>query len=376
MKLVYISQLRLPTQNAHGLQIMKMCESFSSNGIEVELLVPWRFNKIKDNYFSFYRLKENFKIIKIPAIDLYFLRILPEKISAFILLFSFFIFTKIYLLFNRFDLVYTREIFWSFFSSNFVFEAHNFPQKIGRLYRWLFKRVRLLVVLNSYLKNNFLKEGFSEDKILISPDAVDKDFFLNISDKMNERKSLGLPLNKKIILYSGNFYDWKGVDTFAHSIRILPIDLFFVIVGGTKQSDLERIRGILVDQKNVLILGHVPHSEIPKYIFSADILVLPNSAKQDISSFYTSPLKLFEYMAVGRPIVASDLPSLREVLDESSCVFFEPDNPESLAEKVKILLSDSSLANKIASEALVKSKKYTWDNRALEILNFVNKKND
>jgi len=371
MKLTYLSLVRLPTKNAHGLQIMKMCESFSQAGLDVELLIPQRFNQVKDNPFSFYGVRENFKIKRILAIDLYPVTFLPEKVSATILSFSFFISARIYLWFRPTNLVYTREIFWSLFSTKFIFEAHNFPRKTGPFYHWLFGRMRLFVVLNSYLKDNFIQNGVATDKILISPDAVDKNFFSAVGNRQQVRQDLDLPLDKKIVLYSGNFYDWKGVDTLAYAIKLLPAEVFFVLLGATKESDLERIKGIVSACQNVRVLSYVPHREVPGYISAADILVLPNSAKEDISSFFTSPLKLFEYMASGRAIVSSDLPSLREILNESNCVFFEPDNVTSLAMVINSLLNNPALAQTLATQALVDSKKYTWENRAKSILNFI-----
>jgi len=82
-------------------------------------------------------------------------------------------------------------------------------------------------------------------------------------------------------------------------------------------------------------------------------------------------LKLFEYMAMQRPIVSSDLPSAREVLDSENCVFFQPDNPKDLAEKIKVVLNDDMLSEKIAKQAYNKVQNYTWQNRVDKIVDFV-----
>ena len=368
MKLIYLSQLRLPTKNAHGLQIMKMCESFAAARAEVVLLVPRRFNLVRDDPFSFYGVKRLFKIIKVPSVDLYFLRFIPEKISAFLLLGTFFVSAKLYLWFQRFDYVYTREIFFGLVAKNFIFEAHNFPSRVGRLYRFIFGRVRYFVVLNNYLRDNFLRQDVPADKIIVSPDAVDRNFLQDVPAKEGARQILGLPADKKIVLYSGNFFSWKGVDTLALAVSLLPRDLFFVFVGGTKNEDLKRIKSIVGDKDNALIMGYRPNKEVPAYLSAADVLVLPNSAKQDISSLYTSPLKLFEYMASGRPIVASDLPSLREILNEANCVFFTPDDPQSLALAIAKVATNPALATSIANQALSEIGKFTWDARARNIM--------
>jgi len=106
-------------------------------------------------------------------------------------------------------------------------------------------------------------------------------------------------------------------------------------------------------------------------LFAADALVLPNSAKAKISSHYTSPLKLFEYMASRRPIVASDLPSLREVLrDGENAVLVKPDNPRALAEGIERALSDAELAARIGRQAREDVEQYTWEKRAVNITTF------
>ena len=103
------------------------------------------------------------------------------------------------------------------------------------------------------------------------------------------------------------------------------------------------------------------------YLRAADVLVLPNSAKKEVSKTYTSPMKLFEYMASSVPIVASDLQSLREVLDDSTCYFFISDNSESLATVITKALKDLQAPAK-AARPHEKVQRYTWGNRAESIL--------
>jgi glycosyltransferase involved in cell wall biosynthesis len=112
---------------------------------------------------------------------------------------------------------------------------------------------------------------------------------------------------------------------------------------------------------------------MPIFQKSADILVIPNSGKEDISRLYTSPMKLFEYMASGVPVVASDLPSIREILSENNSVLFIPDDANSLADAIKKILGNPALADKISKQALSDVQKYTWNNRAKEIISFITK---
>ncbi len=123
--------------------------------------------------------------------------------------------------------------------------------------------------------------------------------------------------------------------------------------------------------RNVKIVGSKLHKEIPLYLKSADVLGIPNTAKENISRLYTSPMKLFEYMASGTPIVASDLPSLREVLNGSNSVLFESDSMGSLKNSLIRLINDELLQNNISKQAIADVYQYSWDNRSKKILNFI-----
>ena len=365
MKIIYLSELRLPTKNAHGFQIMNMCSALAGRGEEVVLLVPWRHNLLKAEPFDFYQLPRTFRIKKLPAIDLYPFRFIPEKLSSLLHIFSFLVVARLYLLFIAYDVLYTRESFIGLFFKNFCLEVHMPEQKK----RWGF-RPEKFVVLNNYIKEVLVAGGAKAKNILIAPDAVDLAVF-PMRTKEVARQHLGwndqtLP----VVLYCGNFKAWKGVDIVADAIKLLP-EALIVMIGATKEMDLNRIQNKVIDLPNVLVEGFKPHEEIPWYLAAADILLLPNTAHDDNSKFYTSPLKLFEYMASGRAIVVSDLPSLREILNESNCAFFEADNPASLAVAIKKILADHGLAEVLATQALADVQKYTWENRAKSILNFI-----
>ena len=163
--------------------------------------------------------------------------------------------------------------------------------------------------------------------------------------------------------------EWKGVDVLAEASDLLD-DALVVFVGGT-EHDLLRFKEKQKHRPNLLILGQKSHAEIPLYLKSADVLVIPNSSKESISRLYTSPMKLFEYMASGVSIVASDLPSLREVLSEENAVVVSPDNARLLAEGIVKVLTNPAFSEKIARGAQALVQNYTWEKRAECIINFV-----
>ncbi len=367
MKIIYIANIRLPTEKAHGIQIMKMCQAFANKGVEVELLVPRRRNDLKQDSFDFYNIEKTFRITRIPCLD--FVSFDVANIGFLISTVSFLICSKIYLFFKKYDILYSREQLSGLFFRNFISEVHTLPKKIGYLRRRLLNRAKEIIVLTDFLKNALLRSGIGADKISVLPDAVDlEEFDIDVS-KETAREKLKLPLNKKIILYTGSFflYGWKGVDVLLESAKMLSGNYLFVLVGG-HSWELNKIRK-QYELKNVILVPYVHHAIIPFYLKSADILVIPNKSGDEISEKYTSPLKLFEYMASKRPIICSDLPSLREILTEKEALFFKPDSSGDLVRVLLGNIDNLALLQKTADYAFKKVQKYTWENRALQIKN-------
>jgi glycosyltransferase involved in cell wall biosynthesis len=367
-KLIYLANIRLPTEKAHGIQIMKMCEAFGDQGIKVELIIPWRFNKIKEDAFDFYGVKKNFKIKKIFSLDLIPLRI--PKIGFWIQSLSFAKSVFFYLLFRKANVVYSRDSFplylVGFFKKDFIYEIHTFPKNFS-LHRGVFKKASAIVAITYKLKESLVKKGIDKNKILVAPDGVDIEKFDIDILKEKAREKLNLPLDKKIVLYTGHLYKWKGAQILADAAKLLDKKILIVFIGGTDEDRIKfesKNKGI----NNILILGQKPYSNMPYYLKSADILVLPNSSKKDISKKWTSPMKMFEYMASKRPIIASDLPSIREILNEDNAVLFESDNCEDLANKIMKLLKDNVLSDKISVQAFEDVMQHSWMNRVNKII--------
>ncbi len=366
-KLIYIANSRIPTERAHGIQIMKMCQAFAGS-LEVELILPRRFNPIKQNPFAYYQVGESFKIKKLPCLPLQGggLLFALQKASFFLVLFF-------YLLFKRADIVYTREKFFlplRLIKKNLFFEAHTFPKNYS-LYSFWFKRIKGIITITSQLKQLFQEQGIVGNKILLAADGVDIEKFQITNDKLQIRQKFELTSDKRIALYTGHLYEWKGTKILLEAAQYLP-SVLFVFVGGTVKdvaSFREKAKGLA----NVLIIGHRPYSEIPLWLKAADVLVLPNSAKSDISKFWTSPLKMFEYMAAQKPIVASSLPSIREVLNAGNAILVEPDNPQALSQGIEQSLKNQDLSAKIAAQACQDVEQYSWQTRADNVLSFVSK---
>lgn len=378
MKIIYLANSRIPTEKAHGIQIMKMCEAFSNSGIKVLLIIPWRINWIKKDPFKYYGIKRNFRIKKLPSLDLIPLDFILGNFALWTQTISFLIFAKVYLAFKKYDILYTREQFTGLFFKNFILEIHSLSKKIKPFHKKIWQKAKKLIVLTNFIKKRLAIAGILSNKIFVASDGVDLEKFDIGISKKEARKKLRLPQNKNLIVYTGHFYKWKGVDVlFEASKSSNPKDLF-IFVGGTRKDIKDsKNKFFKVNSKNVSIVGHRPHPEIPYWLKSADVLVLIGTKKSNISKEYTSPMKMFEYMASRRPIVVSDLPSFREILDNKNAVLVKPDNAQALLDGIKQTLENLHLSDRISEQAYKNVQKYTWRERAKKILSFIElKKND
>jgi len=375
----------VPTEKAHGIQIAKMCEAFASSNfedIEMELIAPQRFNHIRDNPFEYYGIEKNFKIKKLFCLDLIPLDKFLGPISFWVESFTFSLSVFLYLLFKKSNFIYSRDLpplfLLSFFKKNLFYEMHDFPLKFQRRFcQIIFKKIKGIITTNEWKKKEAQRVfGLRDDEIFKSFNGVDIGRFHLKETKTECRKKLGLAQDKKIVLYTGHLYSWKGVDVLTEVSQYLPKNIEIYFVGGT-EKDIKRFKiqhSKRSDRRcRIQIVGHRPHLEIPYWLKSADVLVLPNTAKQDISKYWTSPLKMLEYMASGTPIVASDLPSVREIVDENSAFLVKPDDSLSLSQGIKKILQNTQLADMVSGQAFQNVQQYTWIKRAKKILNFVNK---
>ena len=381
MKIIYIANARIPTEKAHGIQIMQMCETFSDNSVDVELIAPQRINPIKENPFDYYGIRKNFKIKKLPCLDLIIFDKYIGRLGLWIENISFLLSVLSYLFFRKSDIIYIRDKLLlpiAVFKHNVFFEAHSFPKRFF-LYSFFIKRTKGIIAITKGLKDLFVKNGISKNKILIAPDGVDLKKFDIEEKRQIYREVFNLPKGQKIIGYVGRLETLgkgKGIDILMKSFKILKGDynnILLCVVGGPSKRIKEYqsfANKIGLKQEDIIFVNQVKHKLIPRYLKSFEVLAMP-FPKTEHYAYYMSPLKLFEYMASRRPIVASDLPSTREILNEKNAVLIEPDNPEKLSQGIRKILDNSDMAEKISNQAFQDVQQYTWEKRAKKILNFV-----
>jgi glycosyltransferase involved in cell wall biosynthesis len=237
------------------------------------------------------------------------------------------------------------------------------------------KRINSTVVVTRHLAEAYQKGGVPAEKILVAPNGIDAKLLSKDLAQARVRQELGIPQDRKVIGYTGHLYQWKGVHVAVQAMKALPDDYLLCIVGGMPEDILNFERFINDNSiKNVVLAGYVAPKEIYRYLAAADILVLPNTSADDLSRLYTSPLKLFEYMAARRPIAASDLPSIREILNEENAILVKPDDPLALAEGVMKISGNKALADSLVKKAFQDVQSFTWDKRVERILEFVDKR--
>ena len=347
----YLANIRIPTGKAHGLATMKMCEAFVLHGNVVELVVPRRYNVSKESPFQHYGMEECFKITKLPTLD--FVRF--GKIGFLVQALSFAVSAFFYVLFKKVDIIYGRDelslSYLSFFKKNIVWESHTAKKKW--VVAGLLKRLNKLVVISNGLKEYYLSFGVSKEKIMVAPSGVDLNVFESIKNSKEQlRKRLDLPLNKKIIAYVGK------LKTMGEEKGVGELDK---VISDVKKRHPE---------VELLIVSKAKPCEVPVYMKAVDILVMnyPNTKHY---TKYMSPLKMFEYMASGNPIVSTDLPSIREVLDESTAYLFDPNNSNDVTKRISEVLERYDEAQIKATKATQRVREFTWERRADDIIAFI-----
>jgi glycosyltransferase involved in cell wall biosynthesis len=393
MRLAYLVNARIPTEKAHGVHIAKMCEALSGHDVEVSLLYPRRKQLDADlsetDVFEYYGVSRSFESVAVKNWDVFKIqRALPASLFSLVFVVHAIAWSFYAVLFARrqkYDLYYTRDSFvaaWLLLRGlPTILEAHETPRRLRKLLvRFSARRRSLvgLVVLTRQLRDDFVELGFPEDKVHVMPDCVDLRDFAALPSRQTCRKRLGLPDDRPIIGYIGRFRTMdreKGVPELVRALEHLSeIDghePLLLCVGGPAGAVPDYLRvaeeaGVSADR--IRFVDQIPRREVPYWISACDVVCIPWPWTR-FSAYYTSPLKLFEYLAAGVPIVATDLPSLREIVTHGETAWLvEPGVPKSLAAGIDRVLRDPGLASRLSENATRHVRQYTWDRRVAQIL--------
>jgi glycosyltransferase involved in cell wall biosynthesis len=403
MHLSYFSNERIPGASACSIQQINMCDAFASTGLDVTLVRPYYFElaRISDNSIrEYYDVGNQFHIKTLPTLLSLSKPVKGRRIerknmipfiggSSMLLASWYYCFRQLISgQFNQRTIIYSRNVnattVFLYLRRHWLknkpvsifFEVHSLEQqRPKKFFLQTLRECDGLVAITSALKTALVnKLNISRDRIFVAPDGVKTSRVTEVSQSREKaRLRLDIPSRyEKIVLYSGQLLPGKGVDIFIEAASQFEERVMFLIVGGTPEQ-IEHLQksGPTDRLKNVHFAGFVQPRNIPLYQAAADVFVLPNTANSLISDF-TSPLKLFEYMAAGRPIVSSDLQPLQEILTHRENAFLFPaGDAEALASGFRYVLKSDRFAQKISRQAQMDVREYTWEKRAQNIYDFI-----
>lgn len=237
-----------------------------------------------------------------------------------------------------------------------------------------------IVVLSEALRDELIARGYPENRIILNPAAVDPERFHPGCGGAEVRRRLGVSPNQTLVAFAGSFSYYHGIPVLARAIASLLkrreedprfANLRFVLVGdGLLRSETEEALRPIDKFRAVIFTGLVAHASIPSYLDASDILVSPQIPNADGQPFFGSPTKLFEYMAMEKAIVASNLDQLSSVLSHANTAWMvTPGSDTELADAISSLAADSELRRSLGRNARAAAlQRHTWRQNAERLL--------
>lgn len=362
MKIAYISNSIIPSRYANSVQVMKMCQAFADNGHEVTLLARFGWSLGKDVYAQ-YSVRPCFDILK------YWRPKIFSKQMRFAIYTSL-LHYRVEHMQNTPDLLYGRDVSGLLALIDLgipaIYEAHGSPRGKNTLTAEgeLFKNPNFirLVVTSAALKAEYLDlyQILTPEKIVVGNNGAD------IPDIKKQTWCKSDASKASHVGYVGHLYPRKGMAMIAELVPRMP-DIEFHIVGGMPE-DLKKWRARLEKYKNVHFYGFVKQGDLPKFYQLFEIVLAPYTDTEE--NKWTSPLKIFEYMASGKALIASNIPILSEILiDKENALLASPDNIEQWVQCIRTASNDAVLRENLGNKAchdLVGT--YSWNSRAQRVI--------
>ncbi len=287
---------------------------------------------------------------------------------------------------DDFDFALTRDLVFAWVATRVfgiptVYDAHHPPvNRVAERIIGSFSRSKNLLGMsfNSQgLRKIYSRLGIAGRNPIVAPNGFELEVFEGEHDILSLRERLGLPLERKIVCYCGNTYRGRGIEILVRAAVEMPEVEFLIVGGRDRNNTLWREMARQSRATNFRMEGFVPQREVSAYLLASDVLVMPYSSGVTIrdgteAGEFTSPLKLFEYMAAGKPIVATGVPSVLEILAPGeNSVVTSPDDTEEFIEALVLVLSDFELRARISEGARSDAAEYTWEKRVEKIIDGV-----
>jgi glycosyltransferase involved in cell wall biosynthesis len=230
-----------------------------------------------------------------------------------------------------------------------------------------------IFVVSEVERQNLLRANVPGEKIVVNPNGVDTESFQPGIGGDAARHELGIAEHETVAGFVGTFGPWHGVLTLAQAIASMPDDSrvrFLLIGAGRFRDEVEHIVRDAGKERQVIFAGHVDHKKVPALLDACDILLSPHVPLEDGSDFFGSPTKLFEYMAMGKGIVASRLGQIGDVLvDEETALLVEPGNVSELKSAILRLSSSPELCARLGAAARRAAvERHTWKRNAQRVI--------
>jgi glycosyltransferase involved in cell wall biosynthesis len=368
MKIAYLSSASIPSTSANSLQVMKMCQALAKTE-SVMLFAPQVTSEPSIGVMErAYGVRIRFGIRRVSPTALLGRRGLAlASVRAAQA--------------EGCQAVYTRGVDFAWWAAAAgmptLLEVHQPPTGIlGKFYFRGFLRSKLgrIVVISNPLEEK-LRHDYSslrERAILVAPDAVDLERYKHLPIMRDARIQLGLPPDTFTAGYFGSLVPGRGLALILELAARLP-NVSFIICGG-ESADVEKRRAAH-PQPNIRWSGYIPNAQVPSYQAACDVLLMPYERKVTVqgkgdTSSTMSPMKLYEYMATGRLVLASDLPALRVMLNAENCILLSPDDVAGWEVAIRSAQSDPHPGTRLAAQAKADVSRHTWENRARTILPF------
>lgn len=386
LRILYLADIRFPLERANGIQTMETCYALAARGHHVELVVrPDTHHPARDP-FTYYGLAREDRLRIQPA---------PVQGPAAAKRIGYLSFAAGRVMgAGQADVIFTRDLGVASLLVRLpralrppvVYESHGYapevaaalpellstatPPSARKLRRLAAREARVwrmaegYVTITAGLAADLEARFGSRPRLQVIPDGARMPAVGPAGDD-GPRTGSGV-----LVAYAGHLYAWKGVDLLLEALALVP-DVRGLVVGGhAAESDLARVQTLAATlgvAGRVTFTGLIEPARVGDLLRSADILVLPNP-RSAISERFTSPLKLFEYMAAGRAIVASDLPAIREILhDEVDALLVPAGDPAALAAAIERLAADPDGRARLGRAAAAAAPAFSWDRRAARL---------
>lgn len=389
IRYVHSANIRIPSANA--VQVMRMCEAFAAQGAATELVYPEYLtgNVIPSSErYAYYGLAPTFGLRPLTAPFTAGLMRVPAylPVAKLVAYAADIIRDATHPETQRPDVIFTRCATAALAMPSMmawrgeerplvVFEAHEFPR--DRFRAAGLDRVDAVVAITQALADELRAERICPaDRILVSPDGVPESWLAPI-DRDGARRRLNLLAARPLVVFTGRLQADVVPMLFEAADQLRDV-AELVVVGSPSDDDgraLDRMREAARTRAlPVKFVGAVRAEEARLYQAAADMLLAPYTGTLRWAR-YTSPLKIFEYMAAGRPMIVSDLPVLHEVLTHGESAWLVPAaSGAALADGVKTLIARPDLSERLARLAREKAPAYTWNRRARFIIDFLERR--